>query len=175
MKLLLCFVFLTCFFTGAIAQPPPPANWNAVKISTWEKYNAKYDNPTYVVDGKVLSDSVSKRVVNAIDPFAITKISVLSGTKSKTRNVVYLTTATEKIAAYQKKFGAFSKAYADYLEAHQHRDGNFFYTINAKTLSGGRADIVDELYNIPAEKIESVYFSLQAVPNIAMIEIRTKQ
>jgi len=170
----ICLFFLA--ISCAIGQPPPPPGAPATQNRTsWETLNGKYNNPKILLDEKWIPDSAVKRTLDELDPLSVVKIQVLHATKPNERNTIYITTGTLKMAAYQKKFSAFSKTYAAYLAAHQNREGNFFYNINAKPLSGGRKDVVDALYNIPAEKIESVDFMLQSVPNTAMISITTKQ
>jgi hypothetical protein len=47
--------------------------------------------------------------------------------------------------------------------------------LDERPFQGGRKDIIDGLYDIPAEKIEGVYFSLQPQVNKAIVTIRMKQ
>jgi len=152
-----------------VAQEPP----------LWEKYNAKYDNPVYVLDDKLLSDASAKKILNSIDPFSVTKVVVAYGSSSKKeRNIAYITTGIVKITAYQKKFSAFSNEYRNYMAANNYREGPCFYFLNRTAVSGARRDIIEKLYNIPASDIISVEFDLKPGADggdqMAMISITTK-
>jgi hypothetical protein len=178
MKIIYTTFFLFFLIIGyAIGQPvPPPSNMPAESNRTsWETLNKKYDNPKIVLDGKWVPDSLVKHTLDELDPLAVIKLTILHVTKTGERNTVYITTKDSKIQAYQKKFGAFSKDYADYLDAHQNKDFNFIYMLDERPFQGGRKDIIDGLYDIPAEKIEGVYFSLQPQVNKAIVTIRMKQ
>ncbi len=169
-----CLFFLITKY--ATAQTPPgnmPASPSSV---SWETLNKKYNNPVVVLDDKTIPDSLSKQVLAKLDQLDVIKITVLHAITPK-QNIVYLTTKDTKIAMYQKKLTAFSKEYKDFLETHQNRDGAVIYILNAVPVQGSRKGRIDELYNIPAERIKSVNFSLQDIPDkvVAMVEINTKQ
>lgn len=161
MKLLAITFFLFFVCHSTFGQTNSPGAITTSEQTTWEKYNAKYNNPVYVIDEKPMNDSLSKKVLNGLDPYAITKIICVHNSSSGKRNVVYITTAILKIAGYQKKFSSFSTGYKNYLETHQNRDGRLFYILNNTPMSGDRRDITDELYNIPLDKIERVNFVSQ--------------
>lgn len=168
---------LFCFFDYAFGQNLPNGTTDIYKQTTWDKYNTKYNNPRYVVDEKLLSDSVAKRMLSEVSPYDFVRISVLHASSANERNVVYITTDIVKVQAYQKKLSAFSNEYKSYLETHQNQNGQFLYFINSEPLSGERKDIVDRLYNIPAENIKSVYFTLQepGTTGWRMLTVTTKQ
>jgi len=178
MKLLLTAIFSFFLFTTTLGQT---ASMTVTQESPlWEKYNAKYNNPAYILDNKLLSDASAKHVLNSIDPFSVIKVVVAYGSTSRNeRNVAYITTGSVKIAAYQKKFGAFSSEYKNYLAANNYREGPCFYILNRKAVSGASKDIIDELYNLPAADIIRVDFDLKPASagngQMAMINITTKK
>lgn len=150
---------------------------NSTENSTWGKYYIKYNNPMYVIDGKSLSDSLAKHVLDKSDPYSFVKISILHASSPNQRNVVYITTDIVKIKAYQKKLGTFSKEYKNYLEVNQSRDDRFHYFINGTMLEGYRTDMVNKLDSLPAEKITDVEFKLNDQKNqgLTMVFIKTKK
>lgn len=152
---LLSFFFL---FEFAFAQPIPPGHAHANKKNTWEEYNAKYNNPIYVIDGKQLDDSLAKKKLIGLDPGDIIKIVKTEGKSHEYRTLVNLNTATDKVNSYKKKFSEFSAGYKSYLLAHRNIDGFLIYVIGRTPLSGSRSHVIDTLYNIPVDKIASVDF-----------------
>jgi len=176
-RLPLTLLFLSLCFHFVIAQPQSRSNGGV-----WEKYNTKYNNPVYVVDGKMLTDSASREFLTKIDPQDITKLINVEGKTHKQKNILYITTATLKANAYKEKFSKFSSAYKKYLSAHGNKEGSFFYTIDEKPVSGGRQYVIETLYNLPENKIESVNFMSMDGPDVntqatdhAMIMISTKK
>jgi hypothetical protein len=137
------------------------------------------DSAVYILDGK-LSDKrlggIEKKDIFSVD--VIKKDEAAKIFDGSARNgLVVVVTNTAAIERYQRILGDFSKAYKSYLDHHQKNDGRFLYFANTKPLQGYRKDIIKALYNIPIEKITSVYFSLQdtPTPGTAMVLISTKQ
>jgi len=160
---------------NVLAQENPSKKPEEIQKTKWEANNTKYNNPAYFIDEKLIKDADSKQVVNNLDPFAILKTTIVRGATHRERNVIYITTDMARITAYQKKLGAFSKAYIDYLNAHQNKDAHFSYFINGKLIQGFRKDVIDRLYDIPANKITHVRFNLDASSPLGnTVEITTK-
>ena len=171
----ICLLFL---YTQSFGQNIS-GNSPAVQQSLWEKYNAKYGNPKYVVDDKVLSDSSAKRVLAAIDPYNVTKVLITYTSIKNERNIVYIITGTEKALAYQKKLGGFSSNYKDYVKNNNNSDRFCSYDLDGQMVSGERRDVIDKLYAIPATKIISVNCWVQTsqdgLTKMAMVEIITSE
>jgi hypothetical protein len=169
----LCLFVLTTGY--AIGQPPPPPGASGVQSSTsWETLNGKYNNPKIVLDDKWIPDTAVKHTLDELESLSVIKIKILHATKTGERNTVYLITKDSRIAEYEKKFGAFSKPYADYLAAHQNKDYTFIYFLDRRPFQGSRTEIIDGLYDIPADKIKSVYLNKDAFPGKAMVYISTQ-
>ena len=113
----------------------------------------------YVVDGV----PVSKKQVNTND---ILIRQSISGRKLEESgfypekmidSLVVIVTKTSAIKSYQKKFGAFSTKYKEYLENHP-TDDNYAYIINGTQIDYKTPDGIKKLYELPAEKIKKVSF-----------------
>ena len=171
MKHFLFIIFFCCIFQTVFGQ-----NGGSFP-GLWEQYNTKYDNPHYVVDGKRIEDAKAKEILQTIDPYAIDRVYVSHGSELE-KNTVYINTNTAKFEAVRKKLGAFSQAYADYLNSHQPGATSFLYCLNSEMLTGDRRDILLKLYNVPAENIRSVNFYLQQPANgdhnFATVRVITK-
>jgi len=173
--------FLTIIFSlfaihiTAYAQQDPTKKPEEIQKTKWEVNNTKYNNPAYFIDEKLIKDADSKQVIDNLDPYAILKTTIVRGATHRERNVIYITTDMARITAYQKKLGAFSKAYIDYLNAHQNRDVHFSYYINGKLIQGFRKDVIERLYDMPANKITHVRFNLDATSPLGnTVEITLK-
>jgi len=152
---LICLIFLA---NHSFGQSAPDGN-SPAQQSLWEKYNAKYFHPKFVVDEQVIDDNSAKKVLDEVDPGAVTKVLIAHGNAAQPRDVVYLTTGRTKIRVYQEKFAKFSKTYEGYLKSHKNWDGKLAYILNGKAVSGSIREIIDNLYNIPAGQIIAVSFS----------------
>jgi len=149
----LFYLLINC----AVGQTTPDIA-PAYNKTSWENLNAKYNNPKIVIDDKFIPDSIVKRTLDNLDPFAVTKITVLHSSSPKQRNVVYLTTDNLRIEAYQKKLSSFSKEYESCLASRQNKDVHFIYYVDSQILQGSRTDITEILYDIPKDKIAAVAF-----------------
>lgn len=152
---IICLFFICCHSFGQST----PNNNSAVQQSLWEKYNAKYYHPKFVVDEQVIDDNSAKNILDEIDAGAVTKVVIVHGKSGQPRDVLYVTTGRSKIRAYQEKFIKFSKAYESYLKSHKNWDGKLAYILDGNAVSGSTKEIIDNLYNIPAGQIVKVSFS----------------
>jgi hypothetical protein len=173
------FAILFCligFLNAASAQAPAKPVKNLSELAKWELYYIKYHNPSYVVDEEYVPDSSSRRIVGGLDPYAILKTTIVETGTLKTRYVVYIVTNLKKITAYQKKFGAFSNEYRNFLAAHQNRDAHYRYYVDGALIKGFRPDVTDILCAIPAGKIKEVNFKADnKAADFQMVSITTKQ
>jgi hypothetical protein len=151
----ICLLFLS---SNSFGQSAPDGNATAQQ-SLWEKYTAKCFHPKFVVDDQVIDDNAAKKVLDEIDPGAVTRVLIAHGNASQPRDVVYVITGRAKIRVYQEKFAKFSKTYDAYLKSHKNWDGKLAYILNGKAVSGSITEIIDNLYNIPAGQIVGVLFS----------------
>ncbi|MDB5135874.1 MAG: TonB-dependent outer rane receptor, SusC/RagA subfamily, signature region [Mucilaginibacter sp.] len=161
----------------AFAQEDAYEKAEVAQKTKWESFNARYNNPAYIIDEKLVKDSESKQIVDNLDPYAVVKITVVRGATHRERNAVYIITDLDKISAYQKKLAAFSKEYTNYLEVNHNRDALFHYFIDGVMLKGFRPAIIQKLFEIPAQSIKDVELKLKNSTNgnINRVFITTKQ
>ena len=70
---------------------------------------------------------------------------------------IIITTKKFAVSSYKAKLSSFSKKYKEYIE-HQNNDDDVSYVLNGVFLSVKPGERIKALYEIPANKIRSVYF-----------------
>ncbi|MBS1529033.1 MAG: hypothetical protein JSU01_01895 [Bacteroidetes bacterium] len=144
-------------------------------------------NALYIIDGKVSATKLSGIDVQDILSVDILKYSAKDPSLNNGINSqVIITTKQGAVKAYQKKFSAFSKEYAEYLAVHNNDDSGFLYTIKRKPLLQIYIDYgtpqpektmegIRELFDLGEQKISKVYFlesNIHTVNKIVLIELK---
>lgn len=150
---------------------------NSGAQSKIDSSNYLNDKVVYVVDGI----PVNKVKVNNED--ILTK-DVLKGpaiealhSEKQIDSVIVIVTKNSAVTQYQKKLGAFSKKYKNYLQSHRNIDEDFLYVVDGIPVQGERSDIIKTLYKIPSGKIKEVGFNKKKPTDLdkMLVVITTKQ
>jgi len=161
MRNLYCSIVLLFLCGTALSQSVDTTHKDTSKRRIFHDATSKNtSNPLYVIDGVIFKDHVKE-----IDPLDIVKVDVLKDIQAKNiygsrgaNGVIVITTRQFLINKYHKKFIAFSKSYSDYLKTHENKDGDFNYILNGFPLGGKPDEIIERLYEINSEDIQSVTF-----------------
>jgi len=197
---LLTFVFFLFSTYNLSAQSVSPNNGdttfkaNRTKISA-ERLKRSLNlsggrSPLYVLNDKLLDDTLVDRILGNVDAADILEIKVLKDslapnvyTQRPPSPIVLVTTIAYAQKEYQKKLYTFSKKYKDYLEAHQNKDKDILYVLDGVLLNATpmtakeNEDMTKKLYEIPAKRIKKVRYSdnfLEGMKNGATIFITTR-
>jgi hypothetical protein len=117
------------------------------------------DSSLTIIDGKVYkgnANNVSPRDIISVDILKAPRAIEIYG-KDAVGGATVIITKTYAIAAYQKKFSAFSKKYKDYIEL-KHDDSNLQYVLNNTIMNVKRKSAIRALYQLSADSIKKVEF-----------------